>query len=211
MVQKNAGAETVSPLRGRPRSFCPDTVMAAVRETFWRRGYDATTMDEIATATGLHKPSLYGAFGDKRAIYVRALNQYIDEMREAFGAAFARPGLFASLEAFADDAIDLYLREGGGGCFMMSTAVPIAGGDEEIGRIVRDAMDALDTALVRRFRKAIEAGELPADADAEALASIVVANHYDLSARARAGYSRTALRALAGRSLKLVRRLAGTA
>ena len=202
MVQK-------SPARGRPRSFDPDRVLTDVRNTFGRHGYAGTSMDQLALATGLHKPSLYGAFGDKKQLYFETLSRYLADAREQFGAALSRPRLVDCLTEVSERAIDLFTRNGPNGCFMMSTAMPEAGGDAEISRVVREAMDSLDRALVHRFQLAIDAGELSADADCEGLARIVVASHYDLSARARAGYSKEELRALASRSLDLVRKLGG--
>jgi len=202
MVQK-------SPARGRPRSFDPEQVLASVRDAFWRSGYAGTSMDQLVAATGLHKPSLYGAFGDKKHLYREALDAYLAEARAEFGAALSRPRLADSLAELAERAIDLFMRDGGSGCFMMATAMPEAREDPEIGRVIREAMDALDRALVRRFQKAIDEGELDADADPEALAMIVAANHYDLSTRARAGFPRTALEAHAARSLRLAERIGG--
>ncbi|MDQ4087489.1 MAG: TetR/AcrR family transcriptional regulator [Pseudomonadota bacterium] len=199
MVQKSA-------VRGRPRGFDPDKVLASVRDTFWRHGYSGTSVDQLVAATGLHKPSLYGAFGDKKRLYLAALDHYLESVRDEFGAAFALPTLNETLRRFTDRAIDLYMRGNGHGkgCFMMSTAVPEAGEDPEIVAVVRRAMDSLDRAMLRRFEKAKEDGELPPDADAEALAMIVVAHHYDLSARARAGYSREELEALADRTIRFI-------
>ena len=87
--------------------------------------------------------------------------------------------------------------------------MPEAGEDPEISRVVREAMDSLDRAMLRRFEKAIEAGQLPPGADPQILATILVANHYELSARARAGCSRAELRVLAAKALATVRKIAG--
>ncbi|WP_206185456.1 TetR/AcrR family transcriptional regulator [Sphingosinicella sp. CPCC 101087] len=182
--------------------------MEGVRDVFWKHGYAGTTVDQLAAATGLHKPSLYGAFGDKRSLYLEALDRYIAEARILFGAALLKPKLADSLDALALRAIELFSR-GGRGCFMMTTAVPEAGGDEEITAKVRSAMEELDSALASRFRQAIATGELSQAADASALAMIVAANHYDLSARARAGYSADELRTLADRTLDVVWQLGG--
>ena len=204
MVQK-------SSVRGRPRSFDPDQVLANVRDTFWRHGYAGTSVDQLVTATGLHKPSLYGAFGDKRRLYLAALNAYLEEARTAFGEVLARPKLADSLGGFFRRVIAMYTRDGpaGRGCFMMSTAVPEAGEDPEIVAIVRGAMEGLDRAMVRRFQRAIDDGELPPSADPEELARVVVTSHYELSSRARAGYSAEELKPLAEQTLATVRRLGG--
>jgi len=208
MVQKS-----LSPApRGRPRSFDTDQVLDRVRDTFWKYGYAGTSMDQLAAATGLHKPSLYGAFGDKRKLYLAALDNYLADIRAEFAEAFAMPDLLESLRAMTEWSIDKFMGkdETGPGCFMMHTAMPEASEDPEISRAVRESMDLLDRALVRRFEKAIEAGQISADADPHALAMVMVANHYEISGRARAGYSREELRALADRTLDLVKSLTRT-
>jgi len=200
MVQKS------SAVRGRPRSFDTDRVLGQVRNAFWRYGYSGTSMDQLSAATGLHKPSLYGAFGDKKRLYLAALDNYLAEIRANFAEAFAVPDLFDSLDAMTERAIDKFMRaDEANGCFMMNTAMTEAAEDPEISRVVREAMDSLDRAFVRRFERAIEVGQIPADSDARSLAMIMVANHYELSARARAGYSREELRALADRTLAMIR------
>ena len=206
MVQKTS----VTPARGRPRSFDTDDVLARVRDAFWKYGYAGTSMDQLSAATGLHKPSLYGAFGDKKRLYLAALDNYLAEVRALFAEAFAEPDLFDSLEAMIDRAIDKFTRlDARSGCFMMNTAMPEAAEDPAVSEVVRTAMDSLDRAFVRRFERAIEAGQIPADADPQALATIMVANHYELSARARAGYSHEELRALGARAVALIRSLVG--
>ena len=208
MVQKNSAAK--SPVRGRPRGFDTDEVLGQVRDTFWRYGYAGTSMDQLSVATGLHKPSLYGAFGDKKRLYLAALDNYLAEVRAEFAEAFAIPNLYESLYAVTEWSIDKFMPadDGATGCFMMNTAMTEAGEDPEISRVVRESMESLERAVVRRFQKAIDDGELPAGADPKPLAMILVANHYELSGRARAGYSREELRALADRTLDLIKTIA---
>ena len=61
----------------RPREFDEADVVAAARDEFWTRGYVATSVDDLTTVTGLGKGSLYGAFGDKHGLFLRALDDYI--------------------------------------------------------------------------------------------------------------------------------------
>ena len=207
MVQKNP----VAAARGRPRSFDTDEVLARVRDTFWKYGYAGTSMDQLSAATGLHKPSLYGAFGDKKALYLAALDNYLAEVRAEFAEAFAVPTLFDSLYQVSECSIDKFLRgkNDGTGCFMMSTAVPEAAEDPEIGKVVRGSMESLERAFVRRFERAIAEGEIPGTVDPNVLTMILVANHYEMSGRARAGYSREELRTMADRAQDLVKSLVG--
>jgi TetR/AcrR family transcriptional regulator, copper-responsive repressor len=201
MVQKPA-------VRGRPRSFDTDEVLGRARDIFWRYGFAGTSMDQLSAATGLHKPSLYGAFGDKKKLYLAALDNYLAEVRASFAEAFALPDLFESLQAMIEAATDKFTQSDSGfGCFMMNTAMPEAADDPDISRVVREAMDSLDRAFVRRFEKAMDTGQIPPDSNPQALAMIMVANHYDISARARAGYSHEELAAMGARALGLIRTL----
>ena len=207
MVQKISA----TPSRGRPRSFDKDEVLRRVRGAFWKHGYAGTSMDQLSAATGLHKPSLYGAFGDKKALYLAALDDYLAEVRAEFAEAFAVPNLFESLRRVSECSIDKFLRgeDVGQGCFMMSTAVPEAARDPEISKVVRGAMESLERGFLRRFQRAIDEGEIPATADPNVLTMILVANHYEMSGRARAGYSREELRTMARRTQDLVKSLIG--
>src|ERR1700674_1550160 len=73
MVQK----QTTKPRpRGRPRAYDPDVALAQAIDTFWDAGYAGTSLDDLSAATGMNRPSLYGAFGDKRALYLKALERY---------------------------------------------------------------------------------------------------------------------------------------
>src|SRR5215813_9734022 len=62
--------------RGRPRAYDPDTALARAMAAFWDTGYSATSLDDLSAATGMNRPSLCAAFGDKRALYRKALDQY---------------------------------------------------------------------------------------------------------------------------------------
>lgn len=72
---------------GRPRSFDQDLVLRQVMNAFWTHGYDATTMQQLERATGLHKGSLYKAFGDKHDLFIAALTRYLDDVYRAKQAA----------------------------------------------------------------------------------------------------------------------------
>src|SRR2546423_14715860 len=85
MVQKRS-KEPERKLRGRPRAYDPQVALARAAEVFWKAGYAGTSLDDLVAATGMNRPSLYAAFGDKRALYLKTLEHYRDESRGA------RPG-----------------------------------------------------------------------------------------------------------------------
>ena len=203
MVQKISVAS--KPAKGRPRGFDAEVVLGQARDTFWRHGFAGTSMDQISAATGLHKPSLYGAFGDKKQLFMEILNRYRAEAREQIGAALAKPAILDSIADMLERAILMYTRaDCQGGCFMMNVAAPVAASDPEVTAFVRDSMEALDRGVTGRFERAIADGELAASSDPAALARIVITSQYELSMRARAGYSAAELRPLAARTLDTI-------
>ena len=75
MVQKKSTDHTTAPKkRGRPRSYDPETALARAAAVFWKAGYAGTSLDDLSQATGMNRPSLYAAFGDKRDLYLKTLD-----------------------------------------------------------------------------------------------------------------------------------------
>src|SRR5688572_30717433 len=89
--------------RGRPRGYDPATAVARAANTFWKAGYAGSSLDDLSAATGMNRPSLYAAFGDKRDLYLKTLEYYRDEARALARAALAdRPPLKVFLKRFYD-------------------------------------------------------------------------------------------------------------
>ena len=175
--------------RGRPRAFEPETALTQAMDVFWQDGFAATSLDDLSAATGLNRPSLYGAFGDKRALYLQAYRQYRKRVNETFAPLFqARAPLRVKLRRILVACLELYLsgEEGPRGCFTVLTTSSDAVADPEIRALVAEAIDSTDRAFGRLFADARAAGELPAGADPRALARLASATMHTLSIRARA-------------------------
>ena len=191
MVQKpeRGASKAVKRHRGRPRAFEAETVLAHAMEVFWGHGFAATSLDDVSAATGLNRPSLYGAFGDKRALYLQAYGQYRKRVSETFQPMFAaREPLRVKLRRILIAALDLYLsgEDGPRGCFTVLSAASDAIADPALHSVVGEAIAATDRAFGRLFADARAAGELPASADPRRLARIASATLHTLSIRARA-------------------------
>ena len=191
MVQKTArdASRTFSPRRGRPRAFEPETALTQAMDVFWSDGFAATSLDDISAATGLNRPSLYGAFGDKRALYLQAYRQYRKRVNESFAPLFAAPEpLRVKLERILTAALDLYLSgsDGPRGCFTVLSAASEAIADPDLHSLVGEAIDGTDRAFGRMFTDARATGELPAATDPRRLARMATATIHTLSIRARA-------------------------
>lgn len=197
MVQKSrSSAERPQRRRGRPRAFDPDAALTQAMDVFWKKGFAATSLDDLSAATGLNRPSLYGAFGDKRALYVQAYRRYREHVRETFTPLFAGPApLRTKLRRMLLAALELYLsgEDGPRGCFTVLTVSSDAISDPEIRAIVAEAIESIDRGFGRLFAEARAAGELPPEADARRLARMASATVHTLSIRARARTPRAAL------------------
>ena len=191
MVQKSSPDAPEAPprRRGRPRAFEAETALAQAMDVFWRDGFAGASLDDVSAATGLNRPSLYGAFGDKRALYLKAYGQYRRRMNEMFLPLFqARAPLRAKLRRILIAALDLYLsgEDGPRGCFTVLSAASDAIADPELRGLVAEAIASADRAFGRLFADARDAGELPAAADPRRLARMASATLHTLSVRARA-------------------------
>ncbi|HEY1781595.1 MAG TPA: TetR/AcrR family transcriptional regulator [Roseiarcus sp.] len=198
MVQKSVPdvAKAGPRRRGRPRAFEPETALTQAMDVFWRHGFAAASLDDVSAATGLNRPSLYGAFGDKRALYLQAYGQYRKRVNEIFQPMFAaREPLRVKLRRILVAALDLYLsgEDGPRGCFTVLSAASDAIAEPGLQALVGEAIAGTDRAFGLLFADAREAGELPESADPRRLARIVAATLHTLSIRARARIPRAEL------------------
>ncbi|MDX2168117.1 MAG: TetR/AcrR family transcriptional regulator [Deltaproteobacteria bacterium] len=189
--------------RGRPRQFDYDQALDAALQTFWHRGYAATSLDHLTAAMRLNRPSVYAAFGNKEAIYAAAIQRYVAVAGRETLQALARPRLRDALAGFLAAIIDTATgRYGPNGCAICCTLPAEAGHSEAARRQLAEAIAQLDGAIQARLRAAVAARELAAAADVASLAQLVTGVAFSLSIRARAGTPRRELgriaRALVG-------------
>ena len=193
--------------RGRPRAYDPDIALRQATETFWDQGYAGASLDDLSAATGMNRPSLYGAFGDKRALFKIALDAYKDKSRVAMIQAFRAGGaLREALTRVYHVALGVYTSDevGGRGCFLISAGLGQAVVDSQVRQIVADGLHELDREFARLFERACAAGDLPPDADHAALARVAGVLINALSVRARAGETRQQLEATIKAAVDLI-------
>jgi AcrR family transcriptional regulator len=95
--------------RGRPRKYDPESALGRVTESFWKSGYAAVSLDELASAAGMNRPSLHAAFGNKHDLYLKTLQRYRDQSRAAAKALLEDdPPLRVYLRRFYGAALDTY-------------------------------------------------------------------------------------------------------
>ena len=217
MVQKNSrppsGGKTEAPaepkLRGRPRAYQPDIALGKALDLFRKDGFAATSLDDLSAATGMNRPSLYGAFGDKRELYIKAYQRYREDARAAMIDIFRDEApIRKRLERIYAVALGIYLsgESGPRGCFTVMTAASEAVSDPEIRAMVLEGFVELDKAFAACFRRAKEKGELPATADPAVLAQLASATVHTIAIRARARVPRKDLEAIVNGTIDVMLR-----
>ncbi|NRG17999.1 TetR/AcrR family transcriptional regulator [Rhizobiales bacterium] len=160
----------------RPRAFDPEDALLKIKQTFWRLGYEGTSLQDIEGATGLKKQSLYRLFGDKRQMYLAALEHYeAHEVRNALKALEGTGPAKARFRALFDEIVEGAIASGDRrGCFLCNACTDQAQLDEETRKFVRRQLEAaLETfeevlstsqpyAGDRRLRKSKAAGLMSA-------------------------------------------------
>jgi TetR/AcrR family transcriptional repressor of nem operon len=171
----------------RPREFDPDQVLERATLVFWARGFDHTSLDDLCAATDLNRSSLYAAFGDKRALYLKSLARYeqgsIDRIRKAFEGKSPPAGL----RAFLDGLIDAIVAgPGRRGCFIGNCAAEMARLDRTAAGRVKQSLERIE----ETFRAALASGGI---ADARARARFITAGVQGLRLYGKANPDRQAL------------------
>ena len=197
---------TADRRRGRPRAFDEADALDAVLERFWTKGFHGTSLDELAAAAGVNRPSLYAAFGDKQSLYLKALEAFGDRMRATAASALERgESVEESLINFYNAALDTYLGKGDvpKGCMVLTTAVTDAPALPEIKAALARVLAEIDSVLVERIGRSA-APQLRGDRTLLAVAELATGLLINLATRARAGETEQKLRGMALASASMV-------
>ena len=189
--------------RGRPATIDTDAAMQALVELFRSKGYSAVSLDDLSDATGLSRPSLYRAFGNKLSMYIGAMDAFGDQVQESAVPAMLADGpLETALAGFYDAMLSIYYRDNeiAPGCLVFGTA-PSSADEAEIQARLEYGVDQLDQLMRARIQRAAP----EADADRIQTAMEIGSNTLiAFSARAKSGVEKTALSAMGQRSAKAI-------
>ncbi len=179
---------------GRPLSFDREVVLHEAMLLFWRHGYEATSLADLTAAMGVTAPSIYAAFGDKKRLFLKAVERYVSGPVTAQsiidGAPTARDAARGLLQA---SAIGFTGANTPPGCLLASSAISCSVAAADVQAALADIRKVIEAHLHMRIKRALAAGEMPADTDAEALAAHVMAVIQGLSTLARDGATREKL------------------
>ncbi|WP_454726827.1 MULTISPECIES: TetR/AcrR family transcriptional regulator [Cupriavidus] len=171
-----------------------DEALEAALSIFWQKGYEGTSFEDLTQATGVARPGLYSAFGNKQEIFIKALDLYDAKYMGFMADALNEP---TSLKV-----VERILRESAGvqtistahpGCLGINGALACSDDGEPIRRELIRRRAATQLALRKRLERAQREGDLPASADGAALAFFVMTVSQGMAVQAKAGASRKAL------------------
>ncbi len=192
---KQVDAFTPGPKKtGRPLSFDRDAALEKAMLTFWRHGYETTSIADLTCAMGITPPSLYTAFGDKKRLFLETVKLYAgdaDVMAQTIADApsardAARDMLVGAATAFTNPSTPP-------GCLLASATASGSAASADVQRAVADIRLGIVSMLQARIERDIMTGKLADTTNAEALAGLVIAVIQGMSVLARDGADRRAL------------------
>lgn len=185
--------------RGRPRKTDPDKVLEEAMKLFWEQGFDGTSMNDLSACTGMAKPGLYATFGDKEAVYSKALERYFEKysMPLVDDLATSPDPLDTVIRRFLQTIADFVVdKSRPGGCFAINSVVDCANQSASLENPGRAIQERRRNAFVQRFRAAQATGELPKKANADALGEFFAGQVLALGVMASGGASLKAMNQL---------------
>lgn len=190
----------------RPREFDEAAALEAAIACFWSRGYEATSVRDLAENMGLSAPSLYNAYGDKHALFVQALEHYLDRsMRERIERLENSLPPKQAIRKFIGELIDHSVNDRERrGCFLVNSALEVAPHDKKLGKLIAARLAELEAFFARSIRKAQAEGTVPRKPVAKDLARLLFGVVLGIRVLARVRPERASLESLARPVLALL-------
>jgi AcrR family transcriptional regulator len=191
-------------VKGRPREFCVDQALAAALSVFWTKGYEGASLTDLTEAMGITKPSLYAAFGNKEALFHKALDLYEVEKLQYMRVALEQPTARGVAECLMRGALEAQTSNSGPrGCLGVIHSMACGAEAESIKADVLARRASSQAALTARFERAKAEGDLPAQVDVQGLNSYLYALLQGMAVQAGSGASREELERLVDTGLAL--------
>lgn len=186
------------------KQFSVEDVLDKAMQTFWVRGYEATSVQDLVACTGINRGSLYATYGDKRALFLAALRHYDEIMRRAFAAELERrfaprESIRKLFQAFVDQVA---VQGQNRGCFLTNTALELAVHDADVGAIVANAQKEIEAFFARAITRGQAAGEMSVTLDPQATAQGLLAAMLGLVVLSRSRPDPVLLQTIADEALK---------
>lgn len=197
-------ADGCNALIGRPREFCVDEALSAALKVFWRKGYDGASLTDLTDAMGVTRPSLYAAFGNKEALFRKALDLYEREKLAFVDEALSAPTAFEVVQRLLFGGVDVHTADPETlGCLRVNSVLSCQGqASESVRQEILGRRMGIEVKLRERFDRAKREGDLVADCDTAALTLYVLTLSQGVALQAGSGASREQLRSVIDMALQ---------
>jgi|SRR5579862_800237 TetR/AcrR family transcriptional repressor of nem operon len=190
----------------RPREFDEATALEAAIECFWHRGYEATSIRDLADKMGISGPSLYNTFGDKHALFVQALERYLDHSTRARIKRLEdtlppKQAIRCFIEEIIERSVNDRERRG---CFLINSALEVAPHDRKLGKLIADRLAEIEAFFCRAIKAAQRDGVVPQDRGAKDIARLLLGVLLGIRVLARSKPERALLEGVARPALALL-------
>ena len=190
---------------GRPRCFCEETALEAAMRVFWERGYEGASLNDLTEAMGINRASLYSTFGDKEALFLKALARYGDGPASYLRVALKEPTARDVIEALFKGVVNLLGDpKNPRGCLSTQGALATGLGATPVKQALIDWRKAAETELITRFKRAKAEGDLPETTNGSDLARFVCTVLYGLGVLAANGDSKAEMKRVTDIALKML-------
>ncbi len=190
----------------RPREFDEATALELAIECFWHRGYEATSVRDLAEKMGISAPSLYNAYGDKHALFVQALERYLDQSTRARIKRLEdllppKQAIRHFIEEIIERSVNDRERRG---CFLINSALEVAAHDKELGALIANRLAEIEAFFYRSIKAAQARGTVPRNRVAKDLARLLLGVLLGIRVLARSRPERALLEGVARPALSLL-------
>jgi TetR/AcrR family transcriptional regulator, transcriptional repressor for nem operon len=190
----------------RPREFDEVIALEAAIECFWQRGYEATSIRVLADKMGISGPSLYNTFGDKRALFVQALERYLDHLtrgriKRLEESLPPKQAVRRFLEEIIERSVNDRERRG---CFLINSALEVAPHDKKLGKLIADRLAEIEAFFRRSIKTAQVNGTVPQERSAVDIARLLLGVLLGIRVLARSRPERALLEGVARPALALL-------
>ena len=192
-----------SAARGRPRSFDTEQALDRALQVFWKKGYEGASLSDLTAAMGINRPSLYSAFGDKRALFSKVLDRYVGETRCGLQEALKQPTARAFAERLLHrGATSMCSSRNPRGCLLVQGALACGDAADSVRSELISRRHTDEVTIRNRLKRAKEEGDLPPDSDPSALAHYITTVLHGMAVEAASGASPAKLRRVADIALR---------
>lgn len=188
---------------GRPLSFDRPEALRRAMLLFWRHGYEATSVSRLCAEMGITPPSLYGAFGDKKKLFMQAVDLYLAGPKPSGDLVGEAPTARDAAGAMLSSAVTYFTGpDTPPGCLLAAGAATVGPGSSDVAEALAKLRRGVEGRLRTKIRRDVKRGVLPTDADPTTLAALTCGVIQGLSALARDGAGRPKLKAIAEASMR---------